>query len=55
MTFLISTLWITLNTLLLNIAIQIGWGVDPGYAGPAILIIIFNLTVALYSTKKSGS
>jgi hypothetical protein len=37
---------------LLNIATQIGWGFDPGYSGPAILVFIFNITLALYATKK---
>ena len=55
MTFLLFVLWITLNTLLVSIGIQLGWNFDPGYAGPAFLVVVLHLTVALYSARRSGS
>ena len=52
MTFLLFILWIVFNTLLLNIAIKVGWNFDPGYLGPSIVVFIFNITSALYASKK---
>ena len=55
MSFLVYTLWIAFNTLLLNIAIKAGWNFDPGYFGPSIVIFIFNIVIALYTRKRSES
>lgn len=46
--------WIAINTLLVNIATKAGWNFDPGYVGPAILVFIINVTLALYASKSSG-
>ena len=52
MTFLLFILWISFNTVLLNIAIQVGWNFDPGFVGTAIVVFILNITSALYASKK---
>lgn len=49
--FLFST-WVTLNTLIINIAMKIGWNHDPGYIAPALLVLLFNITLALYLSAK---
>jgi hypothetical protein len=55
MTLLLFALWISINTLLVSIGIELGWGFDPGYVGPMLLVIVLHLTVALYSARRSGS
>lgn len=52
MTLLLFALWILLNTLLFSLGIELGWGFDPGYVGPMLIVIVLHFTVALYSSKK---
>lgn len=51
MSFLIFISWLALHTLLINIACQVGWNFDPGYFGPLLLVVMFNVTIALYTAK----
>lgn len=53
MSFMLFLSWISINTLLINIAVKIGWDTDPGYAGPAIIVFLLNVTLALYASKSS--
>lgn len=52
MSFIVFGLWVFAHSLLLNIGIKAGWGYDPGYVGPMIIVLIFNLTIALYLSAK---
>ena len=36
---------------MVNIAIKLGWGHDPGYIAPLILVLLVNLTLAIYGTR----
>jgi hypothetical protein len=53
MTFLLFIFWISLNTLLLNLGVQYGWNFDPGFVGPAIIVVALNITAALYASKSN--
>jgi hypothetical protein len=55
MSFLVYILWVAFNALLLNIAVKVGWNFDPGYLGPSIIILTFNMIIALYTRKRSES
>ena len=56
MTFLLFLAWILFHTFLINIALKVGWNHDAGYLGPALIVLVINLTIALYSARiKSGS
>ena len=32
-----------------------GWNFDPGYLGPSIIILTFNMIIALYTRQRSES
>jgi hypothetical protein len=55
MSFLVYILWVAFNTILLNIAVKTGWNFDPGYLGPSIIILTFNMIIALYTRQRSES
>lgn len=52
MSFFVFALWLSIHTLLINIAIQTGWNHDPGYLAPAILVFVCNLTLGLYMSNR---
>jgi|LakMenE18May11ns_1017448.scaffolds.fasta_scaffold9849510_5 hypothetical protein len=53
MSILLFSCWIAFHTLLVNIAIKAGWDFDPGYIGPAIIVFILNINLALYASKTN--
>lgn len=54
MSFFFFSCWIIINTLLVNIAVKVGWNFDPGYIGPIIIVFLLNVNLALYATKTNG-
>jgi hypothetical protein len=52
MTLFLFAAWIFIHALLINIAVKIGWNHDPGYAGPILLVLVLNITLALYATRN---
>lgn len=54
MSFILFFAWIAIHSLLLNIAVKAGWDHDPGYVGPAIIVLALNVTMALYASKSSN-
>jgi hypothetical protein len=54
MSFFLFSCWIIANTLLVNIALKAGWDFDPGYTGPAIIVFLLNINLALYASKTNG-
>ena len=51
MSIIIFATWIIFNVSMVNIAIKLGWGHDPGYIAPLILVLLVNLTLAIYGTR----
>jgi hypothetical protein len=54
MTLFVFFSWIIVHTLILNIAIKAGWNFDPGYIGPMLIILIINITLALYGANSKN-
>ena len=52
MTLFVFFSWIIIHSLILNIAIKAGWDFDPGYIGPMLIVLLINITLALYGAKN---
>lgn len=52
MSLLLFAAWIFIHALLINIAVKIGWDHDPGYVSPVLLVLILNITLALYASRR---
>lgn len=53
MTLLIFIAWIFIHASLINIAVKTGWNHDPGYIGPVLLVLVLNITLALYVSRNN--
>lgn len=52
MTLIVFIIWIMMNSVLLNLALKIGWDFDPGFVGPFLIVMMLNFTVALYGSSN---
>lgn len=52
MSLLLFAAWIFIHALLINIAVKVGWDHDPGYAAPTLIVLVLNITLALYVSKN---
>lgn len=52
MTLFVFIAWVVMHGLVLNIGIKAGWGYDPGFIGPILIMLIVNTTLALYVSNS---
>lgn len=45
--------YLFLNTALLSLGTQIGWGHNPGIIGPLLIVFSINLMLAVFSSAKN--
>lgn len=50
--FIAYLVWMFINAAVLNVAVKTGWGYDPGYVGPFLIVLVTNMTLLLYNAQK---